>query len=110
LRIDDHRGAVDIPDHRHRRLLPTRRERPCGYSAEKCDEVPPPHGAYPKAKDHGTKYSRCWGGSEARIAIKRSPYDHANARNVVLTGVSAGYVLSDVAALKREMNEEDLES
>jgi len=31
-------------------------------------------------------------------------------RNVVLTGVSPGYVLSDVAALKREMNEEDLES
>ena len=31
-------------------------------------------------------------------------------RNVVLTGFSPGYVLSDVAALKREMNEEDLES
>ena len=31
-------------------------------------------------------------------------------RNVVLTGVSPGYVLNDVAALKREMNEEDLES
>src|SRR5262249_60806941 len=30
------------------------RERPSGYSAaEKCDKVPPPHGAYPKAKDHG---------------------------------------------------------
>src|SRR5262249_27002951 len=51
------------------------RERPSGYTAEKCDEFPPPHGAYPKAKDHGTKYSRCWSGSGARIAIKRSPYD-----------------------------------
>src|SRR5215467_4406824 len=29
-------------------------------------------------------------------------------RNLVLTGVSQGYVLNDVAALKREMNEEDL--
>ena len=31
-------------------------------------------------------------------------------RNVVLTGVSPGHVLNDVAALKREMNEEDLAS
>src|SRR5215510_14114043 len=31
-----------------------RRERPSGYTAaDQCDEVPPPHGAYPKAKDHG---------------------------------------------------------
>jgi CRP/FNR family transcriptional regulator, cyclic AMP receptor protein len=29
-------------------------------------------------------------------------------RNVVLTGVSPGYVLNDVASLKREMNEEEL--
>src|SRR5262249_13414599 len=37
------------------RLLPARRNRPSGYTAaEKCDEVPPPHGAYPKAKDHGS--------------------------------------------------------
>src|SRR5262245_50673129 len=29
-------------------------ERPSGYTAaEKRDEFPPPHGAYPKAKDHG---------------------------------------------------------
>src|SRR5262249_23167097 len=63
-----------------RRLLRACRERPGGYTAtEKRDELPPPHGAYPKAKDHGTKYSRCWGGSVARIAIKRSPYDHDNA-------------------------------
>src|SRR5262249_46897958 len=41
------------------RLLRVRRQRPCGYTAaEKCDEFPPPHGAYPKAKDHGLKYSR----------------------------------------------------
>src|SRR5262245_57728122 len=37
-------------------LLRARRERPSGYTAaDKCDEVPPPHGAYPKAKDHGTR-------------------------------------------------------
>src|SRR5262249_17394727 len=35
-------------------LLRVRRERPSGYTAaDKGDEVPPPHGAYPKAKDHG---------------------------------------------------------
>src|SRR5262249_11450618 len=49
-------------------LLRARRERPSRRrAAEKGDEFPPPHGADPKAKDHGTKYSRCWGGSVARI-------------------------------------------
>ena len=69
------RCEVKKSDHRHRRLLRTRRERPRGYTAaEKCDEFPPPHGVDPKAKDHGTKYSRCWwGGSVARIAIKSGP-------------------------------------
>src|SRR5262244_4557445 len=45
----------DVPDARHlARLLRARRERPCGYTAaDKYDEFPPPHGAYPKAKDHG---------------------------------------------------------
>jgi hypothetical protein len=33
-------------DHRHR-LLRARRERPRRRAAEKWDEVPPPHGAYP---------------------------------------------------------------
>jgi hypothetical protein len=33
-------------------LLRARREQPSGYTvAEKCGEFPPPHGAYPKAKD-----------------------------------------------------------
>src|SRR5262249_50299600 len=58
-RVSIGRRGVEEPDHRHTRLLRPRRERPCGYTAaEKCDEFPPPHGAYPKAKDHGTKYSR----------------------------------------------------
>src|SRR5262249_47770338 len=48
------RAGIKETNHRYRRSLPPRRARPCGYSAaEKCDEVPPPHGAYPKAKDHG---------------------------------------------------------
>jgi hypothetical protein len=35
-------------------VLRTRRKRPSGDTAtEKGDEFPPPHGAYPKAKDHG---------------------------------------------------------
>src|SRR5262245_19536554 len=41
-------------------LLPARRERPDGYTAaKKCDEFPPPHGAYPKAKDHEPIIARC---------------------------------------------------
>src|SRR5215467_10298448 len=51
------------PNNRHGRLLRARRARPCGYSAaEKCDEVPPPHGA-PQGQGSRTKYSRCWSGS-----------------------------------------------
>src|SRR5262245_16564981 len=45
----------DAPDAPHfLALLRPRRERPGGRrAADKADEVPPPHGAYPKAKDHG---------------------------------------------------------
>src|SRR5262249_43342201 len=46
------RAELEQSNHRHR-LLRARRERAARYStAEKRDEVPPPHGAYPKAKDH----------------------------------------------------------
>src|SRR5262249_54356320 len=35
-------------------LLCARRERPsCRCTGEQCDELAPPHGAYPKARDHG---------------------------------------------------------
>src|SRR5437016_4957510 len=49
------RPTIEEPDHRHCWLLRARRERPdCRRTAaEKRDEFPPPHGAYPKAKDHG---------------------------------------------------------
>src|SRR5262249_45398305 len=47
-------------DHRHRPLLRARGNRPSGYTAaDKCDEVPPPHGAYPKAKDHELIIAPC---------------------------------------------------
>src|SRR4029453_9511613 len=50
------------------RLLRSRRERPSGYTAaEKCDEFPPPHGAYPKAKDHELIIAPC-------IAAKRATH------------------------------------
>src|SRR5262249_18176789 len=46
--------CVKKSDHRHRRLLRACRERPCGRSAaEECNELASPHGAYPKARDHG---------------------------------------------------------
>jgi hypothetical protein len=39
-------------DHRHRRLLRTRYERPCnGRTANKCDEFPSPHG-FARAEDY----------------------------------------------------------
>src|SRR5207249_10276626 len=46
------RSGVEKPDHRHRRLLRGRRERPRGRrTTNKRDELAPPHGTYPKAKD-----------------------------------------------------------
>src|SRR5262249_59957449 len=45
------RSLVKEPDHRHSRLLRPRRERPRGCrAAEKCDEVPPPHGLTPRPR------------------------------------------------------------
>src|SRR6516162_513962 len=52
------RVAAEEPDHRHRRLLRACRERPSHRTAEQGDEIATPHGAYPKARDHGLKYSR----------------------------------------------------
>src|SRR5262249_1941640 len=47
------------------RLLRARRERPCGYTAaDECYEVPPPHGADPKAKDHGLTIADQGGASQ----------------------------------------------
>ena len=46
------RATVDETNHRQRRLLRARRERPRGRAAKQRDEVAPPHGPYPKAKDH----------------------------------------------------------
>src|SRR5262249_6681230 len=43
------RLPIQESDHRHRRLLRARRERPDGYTAaKKCDEFPPPHGGLPQ--------------------------------------------------------------
>jgi hypothetical protein len=51
------RENTDFPQAARR--LRARRERPerC-RTTEHRDELAPPHGAYPKAKDHGLKYSR----------------------------------------------------
>src|SRR5215813_12200177 len=60
MRIGSRQCAAEEPNHRHRRLLRPRRERPSGYAAaDKCDEFPPPHGAYPKAKDHELIIAPC---------------------------------------------------
>ena len=47
-------AAVEKPDHRHRRLLRTRRERPRGRrAANKRDELAPPH-CLPEAQDRAS--------------------------------------------------------
>src|SRR5262249_41924489 len=52
-------------------LLRVSRERPRGRpAADKCDEVPPPHGAYPKAKDHGLSIAGLGASSVPCIAAK----------------------------------------
>src|SRR5262245_51353743 len=43
MRVGGGRCAVEEADDRHRCLLRTRRERPCGRAAEKADEVAPVH-------------------------------------------------------------------
>jgi hypothetical protein len=35
--------SAEVPDHRHRRLLRARGERPRRCASEPCDELPPPH-------------------------------------------------------------------
>src|SRR5262249_44091436 len=51
-------------------LLRPCRERPCCRAADKADEVPPPHGAYPKAKDHGLSIAGLRAGSGPCIAVR----------------------------------------
>src|SRR6266581_1657517 len=52
------RCAVEESDCRHRRLLCPRRERPRrSRSAEKRDELPPPHGLSPWTEDHTLTHS-----------------------------------------------------
>jgi hypothetical protein len=51
---------VEEANRRHRRLLRARRERPGGRGAtDNGDEVPPPHGAHPKAKHHEVIIAPC---------------------------------------------------
>src|SRR5215470_3601953 len=67
----------DVPNTRRlARLLRARRERPCGYTAaDKYDEFPPPHGAYPKAKDHGQSIAGVGVGQWRASQQKAAPHD-----------------------------------
>src|SRR6476646_9767820 len=42
-RVDGGRTGAEQPDHRHRRLLRPRRQRPCHRRATEQDELAPPH-------------------------------------------------------------------
>src|SRR5262245_2164759 len=80
------RPAVEKADHRHRRLLRARRERPCRHTAaEKCDEFPPPHGAYPKAKDHGSTIA-----GQGRTSQQKPPARRASASGRLMRGGGPG--------------------
>src|SRR5262249_30990236 len=79
------RLAIEEPDYRHRRLR-ARGNRPCGYSAaEKCDDVPPPHGAYPKAKDHGSTIA-----GQGRTSQQKPPARRASASGRLMRGGGPG--------------------
>ena len=45
-------SCIEKTDYRQRALLRARRERQRRRTAEQSDEFAPPHGPYPKAKDH----------------------------------------------------------
>ena len=67
-----HHDALEFPDGEI--VLRTRRKRPSGDTAtEKGDEFPPPHGAYPKAKDHGLSIANPGAGSGPGIKAKSLP-------------------------------------
>src|SRR5262249_40862792 len=81
--------GIKETDHRYRRSLRTRRERPSGYTAaEKCDEVPPPHGAYPKAKDQGGSIAGVGVVSGSHRNKKRRIARRARGRRQRLRGLS----------------------
>src|SRR5262245_13999894 len=65
----------DVSDARgFARLLRLRRERPHNRcAANERDEIPTPHGAYPKAKGHGPKYSSVLERVQARAAQQSRP-------------------------------------
>jgi hypothetical protein len=68
-----HHDALEFSDGEI--VLRTRRKRPSGDTVtEKGDEFPPPHGAYPKAKDHGLSIAGPGAGSGPGIKAKSLPY------------------------------------
>src|SRR5262245_40953062 len=68
------RFQAEKPDHRHRRLLRARRRWPSRRTAaEKRDKFPPPHGAYPKAKDRGLSIAGSWSAFRGRASQQKRP-------------------------------------
>src|SRR5262249_16767259 len=98
-RVGIGRPGSDEPDHRQRRLLRARRERPSRYTAaDKCDEFPPPHGGLPQGQGSRTKYSRSWSGfgglhrKKKRKKVWPEPYGRAGLakRRSVISITDAG--------------------
>src|SRR5262245_6726651 len=104
-------GAIVGDSGQRPRLLRARRERPSGYTAaDECDEFPPPHGAYPKAKDHGLSIAgrgpciaakaathcplrviddRC--GRSKRPCTSASPQKRTNGRRLAKSALCCGF-------------------
>src|SRR5262249_35124709 len=73
--------GAEKPYQGHRPLLRARRERPSCRAAKKRDELAPPHGAHPKAKDHTLIIAQC-------IAAKSDPSSrHLETKERCLDGV-----------------------
>src|SRR5262249_38078074 len=79
------------PDHRHRRLLRARRERPRGRPAEQRDELAPPHSITSSA-------ATCSVGGTARSSALAVPFWHGL---WVPKGTPAGMRLPPTRLLKR---------
>jgi len=71
LILSRRRGRPKEPDHRHRRLLCTRRERPCGSAAEQGDKLAPSHelplDEANKLPHHWTMWALCIAAKYSRL-------------------------------------------
>src|SRR5262245_48983584 len=85
-------------------LLRPRRDRPRRRAAEQCDELAPPHGACPKARDHGLSIAgQARASQQKRAAHVRSGSDRAIRRRFVIYTTVGGSALTTAAPVSRQL-------